>query len=60
MFLYRTGKVCAGNTEFKDNPSSTHSYDLNLASQNITLKDLTVPMYTITIAPNEHDRGYLT
>jgi hypothetical protein len=46
----------AGNTEFGDNPPSTHSFDLALVSNGIKLSQLTVPTYAITIAPVGHDR----
>jgi hypothetical protein len=46
----------AGSTEFGDNPPSTHTFNLPLASQNVTLSSLTnAPTYSITINPNGHD-----
>lgn len=44
----------AGDKEFND-PSS-HSFDLPLKSENITLKNLTLPVFVIRIAPNGNDR----
>jgi len=46
----------AGNDEFGDNPPSTNTFDLTLASENIKLGELSLPTYRITIAPNGHDR----
>ena len=46
----------AGNTEFGDNPPSTHAFDLELASNDIRLSQLTVPTFRIQIAPVGHDR----
>ncbi|HLZ63197.1 MAG TPA: hypothetical protein VKR06_40210 [Ktedonosporobacter sp.] len=45
------------NDEFGDNPPSTHTFNLTLASRNIKLSDITnLPTFRITIAPNGHDR----
>ena len=46
----------ANNSEFGDNPPSQHSYDLELASDNIRVSELNVPVFTVEIAPNGHDR----
>ena len=46
----------AGNQEFKDNPPSTNSFVLPLASNDIKLSQLTLPTYTVTIAPVGNDR----
>lgn len=42
------------NTEFND--PSTHTFDLPLASDNIKLSDLTLPVVQIQIQPNGNDR----
>jgi hypothetical protein len=44
----------AGDTEFKD-PSS-HTFDLPLKSDSLVLKDITLPVILIRIAPNGNDR----
>ncbi len=46
----------AGNQEFGDNPPSTNTFVLPLASNDIKISQLTLPIYTITIAPVGHDR----
>jgi hypothetical protein len=46
----------AGNTEFGDDPPSTHSFDLTLASNNIRLSELSLPTFRTTIAPVGNDR----
>jgi hypothetical protein len=46
----------AGNQGFGDNPPSTYTFALVLASQNITMSSITTPTFTITIAPTGHDR----
>jgi hypothetical protein len=46
----------AGNMGFRDDPPSTHAFDLALASENIRLSDVTIPTYSITIAPTGNDR----
>jgi hypothetical protein len=45
-----------GDLEYKDNPPSTHEFDLDLVSTNISLAQLTFPTYTVRIAPTGHDR----
>jgi len=46
----------AGNEEFGDNPPSTHTYDLLLASDHIALDSLNATEFTVTEAPNGNDR----
>jgi hypothetical protein len=46
----------AGNTEFGDDPPSTHGFDLGLASDNIRLSELNLPTFRITVAPVGDDR----
>ena len=48
------GLNLGGDMEFVD-PSS-HSFDLVLKSNSITLKDITLPIVNIDIQPNGHDR----
>lgn len=46
----------AGNQEFGDNPPSTNMFVLPLASSDIKLSQLTLPTYSVTIAPVGNDR----
>jgi len=48
------GLNLGGDMEFVD--PSTHSFDLVLKSNTITLKDISLPIVNIHIQPNGHDR----
>jgi hypothetical protein len=48
------GLNLGGDMEFVD--PSTHEFDLPLKSANIKLADITLPVTTIHIQPNGHDR----
>jgi hypothetical protein len=48
------GQNLGGDMEFDD--PSTHEFNLNLASDSITLKDIVLPVTNIHIQPNGHDR----
>jgi hypothetical protein len=57
MFLSETlaeGQSIGGDMEFVD--PSTHEFDLVLSSNNVTIRDLTLPVVNIHIQPSGHDR----
>jgi hypothetical protein len=45
-----------GNRTYGDNPPSTHGFDLDLVSANVTLAQLTVPTYIVRIGPTGNDK----
>jgi hypothetical protein len=50
------GDDLSAGVGFGDNPPSTHAYDLQLASPNVTMASITQPTFTVRIAPNGNDR----
>jgi hypothetical protein len=53
------GRDLAHEVECKDNPPSSHAFDLDRKANNLTLKDMILPTYNIHIQPNGRDRWIL-